>query len=308
MEVKKEVQVEVKKKEKVISPGKVVWNRLKKNKLALAGFYILVFMVIFSVAGPWVSPYRSETTTLPANSVTLQAPTAQHWLGTDEIGRDLTTRLMYAGRISLSVGLMAVVIQILIGSLLGAIAGYYGGLIDGIIMRIVDIFMSIPSLPILILFGAVMSDLKVEPSYRMYIVMVIIGVLSWPGLCRIVRGQILSLREQEFMQAAEALGLRDRRKIIKHLLPNTFSSIIVAATLGIAGAILTESALSFLGLGVTPPTPSWGTLVQNVQDAFTLQYRPWMWVPAGVCIFLTVIAINIFGDGLRDALDPKLKN
>ena len=137
--------------------------------------------------------------------------------------------------------------------------------------------------------------------------MFVIGFLSWPFLCRIVRGQILSLREQEFMQAAEALGLRDRRKIFTHLLPNTFASIIVSATLGIGGAILTESALSYLGLGVTPPTPSWGNMIQGVNELYTLQYEPWKWIPPGVCIFLTVMAINLFGDGLRDALDPKLK-
>ncbi|GLC29299.1 oligopeptide ABC transporter permease [Clostridium omnivorum] len=299
-----DVNVNEIKKEDIISPWKIAWKRLKKNKLALTGLFILIFMVLMSIVGPWISPYDMETIDLGNVS---SSPTAQHLLGTDSVGRDVLTRIMYAGRISLSVGVVAVVIEIVIGSILGAVAGYYGGVVDGIIMRIVDVFMCFPSLPILIMLGALMSDLKVRPEYRMFVVMFILGVLSWPGLCRIVRGQILSLREQEFMQAAEALGLKDRKKMFRHLLPNTFASIIVTATLGIGGAILTESALSFLGLGVTPPTPSWGNMVQVVNDLYILQTQPWLWIPPGLCIFLTVISINIFGDGLRDALDPKLK-
>jgi peptide/nickel transport system permease protein len=304
MEVKLNAGTKVKSKEEVLSPWKVVWRRIKRNKLAVAGAYILLFIILFSFIGPLLSPYRNETTHL---ADAMKEPSLKHLLGTDEVGRDLFTRLMYAGRISLSVGIVAVLIEVLIGSILGAVSGFYGGIVDGIIMRIVDVFMCCPHLPLLIMLGAVMSDLKIAPQYRMYVVMLIIGFLSWAGLCRIVRAQILSLREQEFMQAAEALGLRDRRKIFKHLLPNTFASIIVAATLGIAGAILTESSLSFLGLGVTPPTPSWGTMIQAVSNTYVLRHRPWIWMPPGICIFLTVMAINLFGDGLRDALDPKLK-
>lgn len=304
MEVKLNAGTKVKSKDEVLSPWKVVWRRLKRNKLAVAGGYILIFIILFSFVGPFLSPYKNETTHL---ADAMKEPSLRHFLGTDEVGRDLFTRLMYAGRISLSVGIVAVLIEVIIGSILGAISGFYGGIVDGIIMRIVDIFMCCPHLPLLIMLGAVMSDLKVPPQYRMYVVMLIIGFLSWAGLCRIVRAQILSLREQEFMQAAEALGLRDRRKIFKHLLPNTFASIIVAATLGIAGAILTESSLSFLGLGVTPPTPSWGTMIQAVSNTYVLRHQPWIWMPPGICIFLTVMAINLFGDGLRDALDPKLK-
>lgn len=298
-----EVLSEIKKQDGV-SPTKVIWRRLKRNKLAIAGLYILLFMVAISIFGPMFSRYKMESIDL--NNVSA-APTAQHLLGTDEVGRDVLTRLMYAGRISLTVGLSAVVISILIGSILGGIAGYYGGVVDGIIMRIVDVFMCFPFLPILIMMSAIMSDLKIPPDKRLYFVMFIIGFLEWPGLCRIVRGQILSLREQEFMQAAEALGLRDKRKILKHLLPNTMASIIVAATMQVASAIITESVLSFLGMGVVPPTPSWGQLIQIAQDPFILQYQPWLWIAPGLCIFLTVMAINLFGDGLRDALDPKLK-
>lgn len=290
--------------EKVASPVSIVFKRLKRNKLAIAGMWILIILVLVAIFGPIISPYKMETIDLYNINA---EPTVQHILGTDSVGRDVLTRLMYAGRISLTVGVIAVLVEVVIGSILGALAGYYGGIVDGIIMRITDIFLCFPFLPLLIMMSALMSDLKVKPEYRMYVVMFIIGILSWPSLCRIIRGQILSLREQEFMQAAEALGLKDRRKMFKHLLPNTFASIIVSATLGIGGAILTESSLSFLGLGITPPTPSWGTMVQVVNDMYVLENQPWLWAPPGICIFLTVMAINLFGDGLRDALDPKLK-
>lgn len=303
MEVKVVNKTDVK-EEKILSPGRVIWNRLKKNKLAVTGLGIIIFMILFAGVGPYISPYKMDTLDLANISA---APSMQHWLGTDDVGRDTFARLMYAGRISLAVGFFAVIVEIILGSILGAVAGFYGGWVDAIIMRIVDIFLCVPFLPILMALGALMLDLKVKPENKMFVVMFIIGALSWPGLCRLVRGEILSLREQEFMQAAEALGLRDTRKILIHLLPNTFASIIVTATLGIGGAILTESTLSFLGLGVTPPTPSWGTLIQSVQNMYTLQYQPWNWIPPGVCILLTVVAINLLGDGLRDAIDPKLK-
>lgn len=292
------------KTEKILGPWKIVWLRLKKNKLAVAGLGILIFMILFCFIGPFFSPYKISTMEFLNDNL---APNAQHWLGTDDLGRDILTRLMLGGRISLMVGIVAVLIEVLIGSFLGVIAGYYGGFIDSAIMRIVDIFLCIPFLPMLIILGALLSDWQISPDKRIFVVMFIIGIMSWPGLCRIVRGQILTLREQEFMQATEALGLRDRRKMFKHLLPNTFPSIIVSSTLGIGGAILTESALSYLGLGVIAPTPSWGNMIQIVNDLFALQFRPWLWMPPGACILLTVMAINLLGDGLRDALDPKLK-
>lgn len=304
MQLQSKPKMKVIKKEEIMSPWKIIRKRLKKNKLAIFGMYILFFMVLMALIGPMISPYKMETIDLYNVSA---APSFSHLLGTDDVGRDVLVRVMYGGRISLSVGILAVLVEVLIGSILGGIAGFYGGIVDSIIMRIVDIFLCFPGLPLLIMLAAVMSDLHVPPQYRMYVVMFIIGLLGWPGLCRIVRGQILSLREQEFMQAAEALGLRDRRKIFSHLLPNTFASIIVSATLGIGGAILTESALSFLGLGVTPPTPSWGQMVQAVNNSYVLQFKPWIWAPPGICIFLTVMGINLFGDGLRDAIDPKLK-
>lgn len=305
MESKEVSTNEVSLKNVVETPGKLAWKRLKKNKLAMAGLIILIVMILISFIGPMVSPYNMETLDLENISAT---PSIHHWLGTDEVGRDIFTRLMYAGRISLSIGIFAVIVEIVLGSILGALAGFYGGMVDAIIMRIVDIFLCFPFLPILMMLAALMADLKIRPERKMFVVMFIIGILSWPGLARLVRGEILSLREQEFMQATEALGLKDKRKIFRHLIPNTLGSIIVTATLSIGSAILTESSLSFMGLGVTPPTPSWGTMIQMVNDMYNLQYQPWCWIPPGICIFLTVMSINLFGDGLRDALDPKQKN
>lgn len=302
-----EAKIETKKDEpkvKVLSPARVVFNRLKRNKLAMAGLYIIILMFILSFIGPLFSKFKMNTMDY---DYALTGPSLRHLFGTDKLGRDILVRLMYAGRISLSIGLVAVLIETIIGCVLGVVAGYYGGLIDGIIMRLVDIFLCFPFLPILIMIGALLSDLKVDPSKRIYFVMLILGILDWPGVCRIVRGQILTLREQEFMQAAEALGLKDSRKMFKHLLPNTFPSVIVSATLGIGGAILAESTLSYLGLGVIPPTPSWGNMIQVVNDMYSLQNYTWLWMPPGLAIFITVISINLLGDGLRDALDPKLK-
>src|SRR5690606_26089526 len=231
----------------------------------------------------------------------------QHWLGTDKLGRDILLRVMLAGRISLIVGLVATVISVVIGATIGAIAGFYGKWVDALFMRIADIFMALPTLPILIILGVVLSDLKIDPAQRIYYIMAIIGFLNWTTIARLVRGQILSLREQEFMQATVALGIKDSRKVFRHLLPNTVPIIIVTATLSVAGAILTESALSFLGVGVVPPTASWGNMISAANNLIELDKRPWLWIPPGICVLVTTVAINIMGDGLRDALDPKAK-
>jgi peptide/nickel transport system permease protein len=292
------------KKEEVLSPGRVLWNRLKKNRLSVCGLGFLLFILLLSIAGPWFSTYTMESMDF---SHRLLGPSFNHWLGTDNLGRDVLTRLLYAGRISLMIGIVAMLLEVAIGSVLGAVSGYYGGLLDNIIMRIVDIFLCFPFFPVLIVLGAMLSDLHCPPDYRIYMVMVILSLLGWPQICRLVRGEILSLREQEFMQATEALGLSDSRKMFHHLLPNTFPVIIVYATLCIGNAILTESFLSFFGLGVMPPTASWGNMIQVVNDLYSMQHYSWLWIPPGLCILLTVMSINIFGDGLRDALDPKLK-
>lgn len=289
--------------QEILSPWKMFVRKFKKNKIAVAGLIIFIVMILSALLAPFLTPYSPYEMDY---SKINQPPSSEHLLGTDEVGRDYLTRILYGGRVSMKVGLFAVIIEIIIGALVGGLAGYYGGWVDNLLMRLVEIFMSFPFLPLAITISAVIGT-KVEPQQRMYIVMMIIGLLSWPGLARMIRGQILSLREQEFVQAAKALGIRDRKIILRHLIPNTVGYIIVSATLGMAGAIMSESGLSFLGLGVTPPTPTWGNLIQNAREAYILRNRVWLWLPPGVCIFLAVMSINLFGDGLRDAIDPKSK-
>ena len=221
-----------------------------------------------------------------------------HLLGTDDIGRDVLSRIIYGTRVSLSVGLVSVTIYVVIGTVLGSISGYFGGWVDSTIQRFTDAVMCFPSLIIIVAAVAI-----VGPS--IYNVMIVIGLLTWPGICRLVRGQILTLREREFVEAARAIGAPPSKVIFSHLLPNTVAPITVAATFGVAAAILTEAGLSFLGLGVQPPTPSWGNMINTAQSAAVLQQMPWLWIPAGVLIALAVLSINFIGDGLRDALDPR---
>lgn len=286
------------------SPWSMALRRFTRNKLALIGFIILVIMFVVCFFGPLFSPYELEDYKIPMKN---KPPSAEHWLGTDNLGRDILLRVMLAGRISLLVGLISTTISVIVGATMGSIAGFYGRVADTVIMRITDIFMAMPTLPILIILGAVLSDLKVDPKYRIFFLMLIIGILGWTTMARLVRGQILSLREMEYMQAVDALGIRDRRKIFRHLLPNTVPIIIVAATLSVAGAILYESVLSYLGIGVVPPTPSWGNMISAANNMIDFRKRPWLWIPPGMCILITVVAINLIGDGLRDALDPKTK-
>lgn len=286
------------------TPWRMAMSQFSRNRLAIIGAAIIVLLIIICFFGPVFSNYSLlKTDILTAK----EKPGVAHLFGTDSSGRDILTRLMYGGRISLTVGFVVVVIEILMGAALGGVAGYYGGRIDNILMRIVDIFLSLPFLPVVIILGAIMSDLDVSPQRRIYFVMLIIGLLGWPMMARLVRAQILSLREQEYMLAAEALGLKDRHKIIRHLIPNVIPTIIVAATLAVGDAILSESALSFLGLGVAMPFPSWGNMVQAVRDTNDFMLRSWMWIPPGISIFITVLAVNFVGDGLRDAFDPKMK-
>lgn len=294
-------RTESKTHEHVVGPWEMVYRRFVKNRIAITGCVILFLLVFGAVFAPVLTPYSPDDRDLKQIN---KPPSVEHLLGTDEIGRDYLTRVLYGGRVSLMVGIFAVVISVILGSLIGGISGYYGGVVDDILMRITEVFMSFPFLPLAITVSAVVGT-QVPGEYKMYITMMVIGILSWPGLARLVRGQILSLREMEFMQAATALGLSDMRQITKHLLPNTMGYIIVSATLALAGAIMTESALSFLGLGVVPPTPTWGNMIQSAREFFILKTRPWIWIPPGLCIFLTVMSINLIGDGLRDAIDPK---
>lgn len=235
------------------------------------------------------------------------APSRKHLLGTDKNGMDVMTRLMYGGRVSLLIGFVVEFIATAIALVMGGISGYFGGWVDNLIMRIVDIFYCIPSMPILIIIGAAMDNASVPPKTRMIYLMLILGVLGWPGLARLIRGQILSLREQEFMTATEATGLSVKRRIFQHLIPNVVPQTIVSVTMGLGGTILTESALSFLGLGVRFPFASWGNIINDVNDTFVLRHYLFIWIPAGVLLLATVLAFNLVGDGLRDAFDPKMK-
>ena len=249
--------------------------------------------------------YRLQEQTLTRVWDAYAKPSRSHLLGTDKNGMDMLTRLMYGGRISLVIGFIVVGISAVLGVVLGGTAGYFGGWTDILIMRLVDIFYCIPSTPILIILGAAMDALRVEPTARMALLMLVLGVLGWPTVARLVRGQILSLREQEFMTAAEAAGLRVRRRIFHHLIPNVIPQLIVTCTMSLGSTILTEATLSFLGLGVKFPFASWGNIMNDVTNAHVLTSYPFVWVPAGICLVLSVLGFNFAGDGLRDALDPK---
>lgn len=284
-------------KTKPSSPSAEIFKRFRRHRLAMVGVVILSLIVLASVFAPVLSPYDPNRVNLRERS---QPPSLQHWLGTDRTGRDVLTRVLYAGRISLTVGVVAVSISLLVGTLLGAVAGHFGGWVDSLIMRAVDVVMTFPAIIILLSLAAI-----VGPGITQ--TMLIVGLLGSPIPCRLVRSRMLSLREQEFVTAAKALGATDSRIILKHALPNSLDVLIVYATLGIASAILLEAGLSFLGLGVQPPTASWGNMLNVARNISYLEGYPWEWMPAGVAIVLTVLAINFIGDGLRDAFDPRSK-
>ena len=274
-----------------------VFHRLRKNKMAMVSLYILIAIITLCIIIPIISPYSIETTDMQNRE---QAPNAEHLLGTDKIGRDLFVRLFYAGRISLGLALAVVFLECVIGVVLGSLSGFYGGIIDAIIMRLAEIFMSFPFMMFCITVVAVFGN-------SVPTLIFVLALLSWPSIARIVRGQILTLREMEYMEACESLGISDFRKIFRHLLPNVLAYVIVYATLGMASVILTETSLSFLGLGVSPPTPTWGNMIQEARNMLIIQKRWWYWIPPGICIFLSVMCFNILGDGMRDAIDPKMK-
>lgn len=234
-------------------------------------------------------------------------PDSAHWLGTDKNGMDMLTRLMYGGRVSLMIGFIVVIISAALGVVLGGVSGYFGGWVDNLIMRIVDIFYCIPSPPLIIILGAAMDGMRVDPQIRMLYLMLILGFLGWPGIARLVRGQILSLREQEFMTATEACGISVSRRIFRHLIPNVIPQLIVNCTMSLGSTIITEATLSFLGLGVKFPFASWGNIMNDVSNSYVLTSYWFIWIPAGICLMLTVLGFNFVGDGLCDAFDPKMK-
>jgi peptide/nickel transport system permease protein len=281
--------------QKGMSPWAIAKKKFKKSKLALFGLAIITILIIISFAAPLITPYERDVLD---TSNAYQAPSKEHWLGTDDIGRDTFTRLVYGTRVSLSVGLVSTSIAVIIGVSLGALGGYYGGALDLIIMRIVDMFMCFPFFLIAIVMAAIMG-----PS--IWNIMIISGLLSWTRIARIVRAEVLSIKEREFVEASKALGLNTPKIVIKHIIPNILAPVIVYATLGIAQGILSEAGLSYLGLGVKQPVPSWGNMLAAAQSLRSLNLHWWLWVPPGVMVLLTVLSINFLGDGLRDALDPK---
>ena len=280
----------------------VTWRQFRRHRPALIGATVISILVLAAIFAPVVSPYNPETFNL---DIRVQPPSAAHIMGTDELGRDLFTRVLYGGRISLTIGMVAMALAVSVGTLVGALAGFYGGWIDSILMRVTDVFLAFPRLFVLILVTTVLRQLDLPWLHASdwQTIAAVIGLLSWMSIARLVRAEYLSIREKEFIEAARAGGARNARIIFRHILPNAASPIIVAATLGIAAAILAESGLSYLGFGVQPPTPTWGNLLRNAQAQMT--YAPWTAVFPGLMIFAAVIAINYIGDGLRDALDPR---
>ena len=258
--------------------------------------------------------YKPDTTSWSVTQATetyvydrYAAPSKEHWLGCDTNGMDMLTRLMYGGRVSLVIGFIVVIIAAFLGVILGGVSGYFGGWVDNLIMRIVDVFYCIPSMPMIIIIGAAMDQMMVDPTLRMLYLMLILGFLSWPSIARLVRGQILSLREQEFMTATEACGLSVSRRIFKHLVPNVIPQLIVTCTMSLGSTIITEATLSYLGLGVKFPFASWGNIINDVNNAYVMTSYWYVWIPAGICLLITVLGFNFVGDGLRDAFDPKMK-
>jgi peptide/nickel transport system permease protein len=283
-----------------VAPGRrargvwtIAWERFRRHRLALAGLGVIALLVLLTLLAPVIAPYEPNATDL---SSMLEGPSRAHPMGTDELGRDLFARILYGGRVSLAVGVLAVALAITIGTTAGALAGYYGGWLDNVLMRFVDFMISLPSLFVLILLATLFGTTPAT-------IVLVIGGLRWMGTSRLVRGSFLSLREREFVEAARCLGASPGRIILRHILPNAVGPIIVAATLGVSGAIITESSLSYLGLGIQPPMASWGNMLRNAQDQMVR--APWTAIFPGLMIFATVLSMNYVGDGLRDALDPR---
>ncbi len=323
---------------KLMSPTRMVVRRFFRSKLSIIGLIMVIGLFVFSFLGPLVFTQWGEieldrtgktqyavggsiqyevngvqytihqTTETVVIDNFLAPPGGSHILGTDDQGYDVFVRLMYGGRISLIVSFLAVFLITILGVILGGISGYFGGAIDTVIMRICDVLMCLPGVPILLIISTILDSADVDAKYRIYLLMTYLSVISWPGTARLVRGQILSLREQEYMVAAEAMGYSTPRKIFKHLVPNVMPQLIVQMSLSLGSMILYEATLSYLNLGVKAPYAAWGTMINIIStNQDILQNNWWVWVPAGVCIVIAVLGFNFVGDGLRDALDPKAR-
>lgn len=273
----------------------VFWPRIKRNPLALAGGVVVCSLFLVSLLAPLLSPYNPNS--IDAWQV-LSPPSWQHWFGTDELGRDVLSRVLFGARISLKVGFVAVGIAVLIGTAVGLVSGYFGGFVDSALMRLVDMMLCFPAFFLIL---AVITFL--EPS--IWYIMMIIGLTGWMGVARLVRAETMSIREMDYILAARCIGCSNARIMLRHILPNAVSPVLVSATLGVAGAILTESALSFLGIGVQPPTPSWGNILTSGKDY--IEFAWWLSLFPGLAILVTVLSYNLLGEGIRDALDPRVK-
>lgn len=301
--------------EKPMSQWGLAWRRLRRHKLAMVGLVTLVLVVVASLLAQWIAPYDYEEIHLDRSYAALMTPGGEgepvHVLGTDKLGRDILSRLLYAGRISLGVALVVTFLNILLGTVIGASAGSFGGTIDTVLMRFADVMLTIPNLPLLLVIS---SSLRQYPALQKFlgsnlsviIIILILVLFGWMTVSRLVRGSVLSLRGQTFIEASQALGAGRGRVIFSHLVPNSLAPIIVAATLGFGGVIISESALSFLGFGIMPPVPTWGNMLNEARNS-PLEYLFIQALSPGFCIFLTVLSVNFIGDGLRDALDPRLK-
>ena len=283
----------------------LTWRKFKRHRLAVAGAIVLFIIVIGAVFAPAFTHFDPAAIDNAWQGTPLAPGVAGHWLGTDEVGRDLWARLLFGGRISLTIGLFAVIIEVLLGSFIGAISGYFGGWVDAVLMRVTDAFLCIPLLPLLLVLTAIVAAESTKAALNFGSIVLIIGFLSWMSVARLVRGAFLSLREKEFCEAARAIGSSHFRIMFRHLLPNAMAPIVVQATLDVANVIILESVLSFLGFGIQPPTASWGSMLANAQENISIAW--WAAVFPGLCIFATVLAINYMGDGLRDALDPNVR-
>ncbi len=322
---------------RLMSPARMVVRRFFRSKLSILGLVMVIGLFLFSFVGPLIytewgeieldesgkTEYSVTETTYVVDGVEytlrqttekslkdnfLAPPSAEHILGTDNEGYDIFVRLMYGGRISLIVSFIAVFLITILGVLMGGIAGYFGGWIDNVIMRLCDVLICLPGIPILLIISTILDASNIDAKYRIYLLMIYLTFISWPGTARLVRGQILSLREQEYMVAAEAMGYSTSRKIFKHLVPNVMPQLIVSMSLSLGSMILYEATLSYLNLGVKAPYAAWGTMINIIStNQDILQNHLNVWVPAGVCIVIAVLGFNFIGDGLRDALDPKAR-
>ncbi len=275
--------------------GQMVWRRFKRHKLAVVSMCVLVVLYLMAIFAPYIATHEFDHVN-PANN--LAPPSSEHFFGTDRLGRDIFSRVIWGSRVSLSVGFVAAGVAVILGTVIGAVSAYFGGWVDNVLQRFTEIVQSFPTMFLLLTVIAIVDR-------SIFNIMLVIGITSWPGLARLVRSEVLTLKKQDFTEAAKSVGATDTRIIFKHIMPNAIAPIIVNATLRIAGAILAESALSFLGLGVQEPFPSWGSILNAGRPH--LRYAIWITLFPGLFIFITVLAFNYIGDGLRDALDPRLQ-